>query len=190
MTRNKFAVTGGIGSGKTALLNILRERFPVFSCDDIVRELWRERDFRLQVGKLFPACSKDGLAEKGLVANLVFSDFKARRTLEEFTHPLVLSRLMKETEELPVSFSEVPLLFEGGYQSLFDGVIVLIRGEKERVEAVMKRDNLSEEEVLSRINAQVKDGDRTGANVYFLPNDGTIEELRARTEELLHNLGL
>lgn len=190
MTRNRFAVTGGIGSGKTALLEILRERFPVFSCDEIVRELWQERDFRFQAGKLFPDCTVDGHAEKGLVSKRVFSDFKARRSLEEFTHPIVLSRLMKETEDLPVSFSEVPLLFEGGYQTLFDGVIVLTRGEKERVEAVMKRDNLTKEEVESRMNAQVKDGDRTGTNVYILPNDGTLEELRARTEELLHNLGL
>ena len=63
MTPSKFAVTGGIGSGKSAVCNMLKKRgFPVFSCDRINRALLEDAEYLKGLAALFPACFRKGKA--------------------------------------------------------------------------------------------------------------------------------
>ena len=126
---------------------------------------------------------------KEKLSDLVFSDEEARKKLESISHPRIMERLIQKMEG-PVSFAEVPLLYEGRYESLFDGVILVERDIRERIGAVMRRDNMSEESVKRRIFAQISDEEREKRGAAVLKNDGTIDDLKAKLHSILHALGL
>ena len=67
---------------------------------------------------------------------------------------------------------EVPLLFECGYQDKFDGVIVISRKLDDRINSVKKRSNLTKEQILARINAQVDYSKMDLSNYKVILNDG------------------
>lgn len=186
----RFAVTGGIGSGKSAFCACLKELgFPVFSCDDISRALWREKEYRAGLAKLFPAYAVGGEPQKQQLAEAVFRDQSLLDKLDAYAHPRIMKRLLRETEGVPVCFAEVPLLFEGKYEDLFDGVIVLVRERSARIESVRKRDG-EHTDVLARMARQA-DYDKLDLSKYrVVVNNGTKEELFASAREVVEKLGI
>ena len=142
---NKIAITGGIGSGKSAVCRILKERgYPVFSCDEINRTLLSEKSYLDGLCALFPACVKDGKLNKAALSALVFSDKEALRTLNAYAHPRISERLRRDMDGArKTCFAEVPLLFESGMTKQFDCAIVVLRNKEERIRAVVARDGLT-----------------------------------------------
>lgn len=186
MQSKKIAVTGGIGSGKSTLCGILRGwGYPVFSCDSIAAELWKEAHFLETLSQRFPDCCEGGKIVREKLSARVFADVGARRTLEKLMHPVIMERLIKEMECCPVSFGEVPLLYEGGYEGLFDGVIALRRSEAKRIAAVKERSGLSEEEVRARMRSQIDPAELSEKHCFLLENDGSVEELKRGAERIL-----
>lgn len=185
----KFAVTGGIGSGKSTVLGMLRARgFAVFSCDAISDELWGEEAYLRGLSELFPACVREGKPDRRLLAEIVFSDKAALARLDAYSHPRIMEALMSRMTE-PVCFAEVPLLFEGGYETLFDGIIVVTRREEARIAAVSLRDGLGEKAVRARMQAQLSDREREEkAGCFILENDGDLAALEGRLETLLKKI--
>ena len=191
MTQSKYAVTGGIGSGKSVFCNILREwGYPVYSCDEIYREVFRDGEYQKELSRLFPDCFTDGAPDKKAIARRAFSSEEDNRALNALAHPRVMKKLFEQAAEDEVFFAEVPLLFEGGYELLFDGVIVLEREKSARVSAVRARDGLSEEEVLARMARQVDERVYRDKKCVVVKNDGDIISLRHKAEEALRTLGL
>ena len=182
-----IAVTGGIGSGKSSVLEILKGLgYPVFSCDEILNEVYSSRTVKKQLKKLFPSAIKGIFClkiDRKALSKLVFSSPENRRKLESITHPEIL-RLAKEKIKKVgafLSFLEVPLLFEGDYQDGFEGVIVVKRNIDDRINSVKSRSNLSREQVLSRISAQV-DYDLLDLSKYIvIQNDGDLNSLKEKT---------
>ena len=173
----KIAVTGGIGSGKSYVLAYIRGKgYPVFSCDEISRALWREKDYRKELASLFPQCAEKGEIEKTKLTELVFSDPAALARLEAFSHPRIMSALLSRMEGEEVSFAEVPLLFEGGYEHLFDIVLAVRRDETARMRAVMERDGLSEGEVRLRMSRQLNPSALSQKPCDIIENDGHLIE--------------
>ena len=190
MQNKKFAVTGGIGSGKSTVLRLLEEMgYPVFSCDDISHKLWTEEAYRKMLSDAFPSCLTGGEIDKQKLSALVFSDENARKKLESLSHPRIMHELLAAMEIFPVSFAEVPLLFEGGYETLFDGVLVVIRKQENRITSVLKRDRTTREEVEKRILAQCSDAER-GKGGVVLENNGSVEDLGKNLKVALKSLGL
>ena len=187
----KIAVTGGIGSGKTAALSLLAGMgYPVFSCDEISRELWKDETYLKILAEAFPACTEEGKIVKSRLSALIFSDTGERKRLEAIAHPRIMRQLSDEMEKHAVSFAEVPLLFEGGYETLFDGVLLVEREEGERIAAVMQRDGISETEVKRRISAQFSDTERKREGIAVVQNSGSLAELEKNLRLALHSLGL
>ncbi len=183
MTPNnkKIAVTGGIGSGKSLACEILREAgFPVFSCDKINAELWTDGDYLYGLSQLFPACISDGKVDKCRLSALVFRDEEARKVLNGYAHEKIMQKLYAAMEGYPLSFAEVPLLFECEKEGDFDGVIAILRGMEERISAVVLRDGLSREEVKARINSQYDYSKISEKPCIMIENDGDKARLRER----------
>ncbi len=190
MTQSKFAVTGGIGSGKSAFMSILREMgYAVYSCDEIYRELLQDEEYLTALRARFPDCFCGEALNKRALAERVFSDEGERAALNSIAHPRVMQRLFERARE-PVYFAEVPLLFEGGFEGLFDGVIVLTREDDARVRAVMERDGLTEAEVRARMKGQLADSARRCDNCVIVKNDGDLTALRERARAALQTLGV
>lgn len=177
----KIAVTGGIGSGKSAVCEILRDMgYPVFSCDEIYKTMQTDPRYLAALEEAFPGAVKGDVLDKKFLSARVFSDPAALKRLNGLAHPEIMRRLYAETEKYPLSFAEVPLLFESGREKDFDAVIVVYRPENERVAAVCRRDGFTPEQVLERIKNQVdyEKIRKEGHTVIY--NDGDYVSLREK----------
>ncbi|MGN0805923.1 MAG: dephospho-CoA kinase, partial [Candidatus Coproplasma sp.] len=158
MKQNKIriAVTGGIGSGKSTACKIINSLgYPVYSCDEAYKSVLQdgqtvetlEREFGSQI------LNADGSLDRFALSAIVFGDEKKLEKLNKITHPKIFEKIFELSEnDSGIVFYEVPLLFEGGYQSLFDEVLVILRDRQQRINCVIERDGLKEEEVISRLN--------------------------------------
>ena len=71
----KIAVTGGIGSGKSTVLTLLKNLgYPVFSCDEIYREITESQAYVKEIETLFPSCVENGTINRKALAEIVFND--------------------------------------------------------------------------------------------------------------------
>ena len=189
MQSKKFAITGGIGSGKSTVCRMLRERgYVVFSCDEIYRELRSEEAYLSRIAEIFPDCLDENGLNAPMLSARVFSDESALERLNAVAHPLVMERLMARMNELPLSFAEVPLLFEGGFEALFDGVLALRREKKVRIAAVRARDGLTEAEILARMARQFDEWLLSQKNCIVLENDGDEKVLSRKLDLALRTL--
>lgn len=183
----KIALTGGIGSGKSLLSSYFKEKgYPVFSCDEISRELSGREDYLRGLRALFPDCVEEGRLNRGKLSALVFSDREALRKLNAYSHPLIMRALSEKMDEGEgLCFAEVPLLYEGNFQNLFDGVIAVVRPKEARIAAVMARDGLGREQVEARMKNQVDEEFLRRQDCILLVNEGEKEELYRRADEIL-----
>ena len=192
----KIAITGGIGSGKSTVLNILREKgYSVFSCDAIYADVVKSKEYVEKINKIFPLAVKNGVIDRKYLSDEVFSDKEKRLALNQLAHPLIMKSLYENINEQlkheEMVFAEVPLLFENGFEKDFDAVIILNRNMDKRVACVKERSGLSEEEILKRISAQFdydnyfKNTDFDKNNFFVLTNNLKVDDLE---NALLHVL--
>ena len=181
-------VTGGIGSGKSAVCALLRERgIPVYDCDTRTKGLYARRPTlipRLEKALGTPLRQADGTLDKGRLASLIFSDSRARETLEGIVYPLVLQdyRRWHSRQKAPFVVIESALILSKPlFDGIYDAAVLVEAPRKVRLERVKARDGASREEILRRIQAQAFPMDKVDA---VLPNAGTREELSAAVEHL------
>ena len=193
----KIAITGGIGSGKSTVSAYIKERgYPVFSCDEIYKEVITTPAYINAIQKVFPNVIQNGEIDRKRLSEQVFTDEKKRLDLNAVAHPLIMQRLMEKmqacTSEL--IFAEVPLLFEGGYQNLFDQIIIVKRSVEQRIQSVCERDGLTREQAQMRMCAQIDyDGEQMHkleqmSNVFILQNDKDVSHLKIATDTILKRL--
>ena len=167
----KIAITGNIASGKSEVEKIIAQNFPVFDADKIAHKFLGNVDRR-------------ALGEK------VFSDPVARKKLEEYIHPKVKDEILKifcESQEKCV-FVSIPLLFETGFDKLFDKIIFVQCDDKLRLERLMKRNNFTKEQALKRMNAQMPQDDKINKSDFVIHNNSTKEKLAEQVNELLKKI--
>ena len=186
MKGNKLiAITGGIGSGKSLATEMLNSAgYPTLSCDQIVKDLYKTHAVKKVLKGIFPTAVS---GEKRLkvntkkIADITFFDKNKHAELTNAITPLVLDEVLKKANRKKgLIFVEVPLLFECGYQDKFDGVIVITRDLEARIESVKKRSNLTKEQILARINAQVDYSKLDLTNYTVIINDGDKNQLQER----------
>ncbi len=185
----KIAVTGGIGSGKSTVCSIFKKLgYPVFSCDEIYAELFNSGKLTAELVKEFGdgVLNNSGGIDRKKLANCVFNDKDKLEKLNRITHPKIFEEMFLRSESFGgIVFFEVPLLFEGNYQNLFDGVVVVLREVEDRIISVAKRDNLSVDEIKNRIKSQYNYDNFDFAQYYVIHNCGKIGDLHAKIDNIL-----
>lgn len=186
----RVAITGGIGSGKSTVAQIIESRgYKVFSCDKIYNDLLSDRGFVISLASEFgDILDLNGNLDRKKLSALVFSDKEKLKTLNSITHPKIIKQALKLTDCKDISFCEVPLLFENGFEKLFDSIIVVLRDFDKRINAVSERDNLERNSVIERANSQLNYELNDFKEYYVIHNDGNFEQLSAKTVEILSNL--
>lgn len=197
MALHVFGLTGGIGSGKSSVAALLRERgVPVVDADELAREVVAPGSSGL--GQVVAAFGPEMLAEDGSLdrkrlGSLVFADGELRKRLNAITHPLVRKLSQQRFAELArrgvtLAGYDVPLLFEVGLDAAFRPIVVVAASEAKQLERVAGRDGLAAEAVRARIAAQLPLDEKKKRADFVLENDGTLAELAAQVELLLPKL--
>lgn len=185
----KIAITGGIGSGKSTVADIIAGAgFPVFSCDGIYAELIENADFLAEIEGKFHGVAVNGKLDRQKLSKAVFGDEKKLEQLNAVTHRKIMQTAFERAEKYGLAFIEVPLLFENRFESKFNNVIVVLRDKKERIKSVMLRSGISEEEVLLRLNSQYDYDNHDFAKYYVIRNNSDLNDLKQKTLELLKNI--
>ena len=191
MTRNniKVAITGGIGSGKSTVSKIIAERgYNVVSCDDIYSELLTDKDFLNSLSAHFKDAVSNGVLDRHKLSEIVFKEEENLKRLNALTHPVIMQNALLKMQGEGINFCEVPLLFEGGFENLFDKVIVVLRDKSSRINAVTARDNLDILTVEKRIKSQINYDNRNFEDYYVIHNDGSTDKLRIDTIQIIKKL--
>ena len=158
----RIGLTGGIGCGKsTAAAWLASKGIPVIDTDDLARRVVEPGQPALaRVVARFgdTILRQDGTIDRARLANIVFSDAAARADLEFILHPLIHQRWMQElksceSEGYGRAVVVVPLLFEKGYQGLFDMVLVLACSPGTQRDRLLAR-GWSEQQIRDRNAAQ------------------------------------
>ena len=146
----KFAITGGIGSGKSTVAEIIKRKgYAVFSCDEIYKELLLDAEFKAKLSLNFDGIiNADGSLDRSKLSEIVFNDKSALKRLNALTHPAIIEEVFKKSSGQKISFTEVPVLFESGLEKYFDGIIVVLRDMDKRIDAVSARDKIDRERAI------------------------------------------
>lgn len=187
-----YAITGGIGSGKSVVTEFISELgYKTISCDNEIKHLYEDAEVIKKLSAMFPTAVIKGVIDKKIISEIVFHNEQKLKELNALLHPLVIDRcfnLAKENNAKGVAFIEVPLLFESSLEKLFDGVIVVVRNIKNRIESVQSRSNLTEKEILDRIRCQI-DYDKKDLSKYVvIENFGGIDELKQKILEKIKKI--
>ena len=176
----KVGVTGGIGSGKSLVCKIFRcLNVPVFSADDEAKVLLEtDPEIRLILTGFFgEELYLSGKLNKQMLAGYVFSDRKNMDKVNKAVHPAVFERFTEwltcQTKAAYV-IMEAAILFETGADRFLDKVINITAPEEIRIKRVCKRDGVSKEKVIERMNNQLTEKERKKKADINLVNDGKM----------------
>lgn len=186
-----LGLTGGIGSGKSAVSELLgRLGACIVDTDLIARALTQPGGAAIEAirGEFGEAMiAADGALERGAMRRLVFADAAARMRLEGILHPLIRTQAEAAlaAAEGPYAVLVVPLLVEGSYwQARCDRVAVVDCREATQVERVMRRSGLSESEVRAIMASQAGRAERAALADTLIDNDGAFDALPPQVEAL------
>ncbi|MEU3456068.1 dephospho-CoA kinase [Micromonospora sp. NPDC006766] len=187
----RVGLTGGIGSGKSAVASrLVALGAVVIDADRIAREVVAPGSEGLaEIVAAFSDGVLDahGALDRAALGAIVFADEAARRRLEAITHPRVRARTAELAAVAPrdaIVVNDVPLLVEVGLAPTYHLVVVVQTAVTTRVERLARDRGMDRAEAERRIAAQADDARREAAADVLLTNDGTRDELHAAVDAL------
>lgn len=194
--RSVIGLTGGIGSGKSAVARLLAERgAAVVDADAAAHQVYRAGTAGWK--EIVAAFGREILDAAGAISRrklgaLVFHDAAARDRLNAIVHPQVRRLLSEQVARLQrrrVVVVEVPLLIEAirnaaGWRRMFDEIWVVTAPEAEVIERVRERGRMSEATIRAVIAAQLTPEQRLPYADVVIDNRGSMEQLRSRVAQL------
>jgi dephospho-CoA kinase len=193
-----IAITGGIGSGKSAVAKLF-ERWgaQTVDADILAREVVEpgSEGFQRVVEKFGPdMVLADGSLNRPKLASIIFSDPEKKALLESLLHPLIRGRWLSQLERLknsdvPLIAYIVPLFFESTSQMPeIEKVVLISAPEETRIARIMSRDLFPRQIAELRIKAQLPDSAKIDKSDYVIKNDSSLEQLESRAREVFSEL--
>lgn len=191
-------LTGGIGSGKTAVSDQLAQLGAgVIDTDLIAHQITTPQGVAIpfiqkQFGSDF--IDANGALDRAKMRQLVFSNPQARKTLEDITHPLIRTETLRQAQQLisnkaPYLVFVVPLLIESGnWLPMLDYLVVVDCPEELQIKRVMHRSNLPQSEVEKIIKTQASREERIKHADMVIENQGSLDSLQAAVLKLHQNI--
>ena len=189
----KVGLTGGIGSGKSAVAALLAEHGAVIiDADQNARAVVAKGTPGLQqvVEAFGPEVLRpDGELDREAVGRIVFSDPEQLARLNAIVHPLIAERTVQQTADAVASGAtivvyDVPLLVENGLQGMYDVVLVVAAQPTTQLERLTQQRGMAEADARARIAAQAPLEDKVAVATHVIDNDGPREALAPQVDRI------
>jgi dephospho-CoA kinase len=193
-----IGLTGGISSGKSTVLQHLRQAgYSVIDADKLGHKVLEQGNPGYnKVVKCFgnQILNPDGSVNRTALGRIVFVDAEKLKQLNEISHPIIEEMIQNEFEESVsdsnggIVFLEAALLIEANWYKVCGHIWVVSLDPTVALSRLKERDNLSETEAKLRVGAQLDQEERLAYADVVLQNEGTHEELFTQTQQALQEL--
>lgn len=193
-----IGLTGGIGTGKSTVSNYLASKgCIIIDADKISRELTGPNGEVLpQIRATFghSVFNLDGTLNRKHLGKIVFFDFEKKKQLEEIVTKVVIDKIDCKIKELKsenyegVVVIDAPLLFECGLHSGIEETWLITTQLDIRIARIKNRDNLTDEEIIRRINSQMSDVDKAKLATHIIDNSSNLEDLYNKIDKVLEGI--
>ncbi len=184
-------LTGGIATGKSSVATLLADAgFDIIDADTIAHTVLNSHI--LETVALFGNdMVVDGKVDRKRLGNIVFSDQKAKKQLEQLVHPIIHQEIINQATQLEnqnrTYFVDIPLFFETRRYP-FSRVIVVYAPQTIQLERLIKRNGLSHEEAMRRINAQLPIEEKKKEATYLIDNSGDTKQLSQEVTKVMKEI--
>lgn len=193
-----IGLTGGIGTGKSTVSDYLKKKgCLIIDADALSREMTQKgkpavKEIAIAFGNHL--VDEEGNLDRKALGKIVFNDKKKLDILQAIITNKVVEYIEESISSLKtdnydgIVVIDAPLLFECGMEHMSDENWLVTTDLDVRLERVKKRDGLSEEEILSRINNQMSQEDKEKKSNCVLNNSGSLEELYSQIDKNLERI--
>ena len=187
-------LTGGISSGKSTVSSYLKQlKIPVIDADEVARKVVEPNSQgAIEIRKAFGSdvFEEDGSLNRQKLGALIFSNAENRQKLDNLLQPLIKIMILEKIEEYrqkgeTMIVLDLPLLFEKQYEELCEEIIVVYVPRELQLERLMRRNQYTKQEALSRIDSQLSIEEKRKRATVLLDNQGTIQQLYHQVEQWL-----
>jgi len=190
-----IGITGGIGSGKSTVSNMLGDKLkaPILDADKISKQAIQSPEIINKIKAFFGEAifTNKAILDRKKLADIVFSNEEKLLQLNKIIHPYVMNKIKEEIDRLSIEndyiIIDVPLPNED-FINFSDKIIVVVANEENRIKRVMSRSGLTEEEVKKRIAKQMDTENYIKLADIVIKNNRGLEELDAKLNDIVNNI--
>ncbi len=186
-------LTGGIGSGKTAVANYLQSKgIPVYISDLEAKKVMEFPEIISQIATAFgiEIIGANTTLDREKLASIVFNEPEKLKQLNGIVHPAVKKHFdnwIIQHSKFPIIVKEAAILFESGSYKDCDTIITVSAPLETRIQRVLQRDKTTREKILQRINNQLSDEERIERSQFVVKNEN-FDETKKQVDEILNLL--
>ncbi len=188
-----IGLTGPSGSGKTTFCETAKQLgFFVIDCDKKAAEVRKDPALLDQLEKTFGGVVREGRLDRQALADKAFADRASTERLNALLLPPIAAAIEQEIDTLCATgickiLLDAPTLFESGLDRICDTVIALLADEPLRAKRLKKRDDLTEEQLQKRLNAQQSEAFYRKKSAHIMYNNGKASDLQSAAEIVLRS---
>lgn len=196
-----IGLTGGIATGKSTVSQILIEKgYSLIDADKIAREVVEvNKPAYIKIVQMFgeEILQQDKTLNRKALAKIIFNNIELREKLNNIIHPYIFKSIKSNIDRLcqfkSIVILDIPLLFEQyslweKYDINFDEIWLVYLDRDRQIERLMIRDNISKEEALSKIKAQMNIEEKRAKSSKIIDNSGDIQCLIKQIDDLIKDL--
>ncbi len=190
-----LGLTGGIGTGKSTVAKMLREKnIPVVDTDSISKEIIEYPEIIEKIkaeisSKIF---NNENKLDRKKLSEIVFENKDKLKKLNEIMHPVILKKMWDEVEKLRKDYKiivvDIPLLFEINMENEVDKVLLIYSSKEIQIERIMNRDGRTREEAIKIINSQMPLYKKREKSDYIIQNNDSLEKLEKNLDKVVQKL--
>lgn len=189
-----LGLTGSFGSGKTIVAKIFRTYgAKIIDADTIAHKLLKPQNkiYKKIISTFDESIvAKNKTIDREKLAYLVFNNKALLKKLNRITHPEII-RIMKgqiKKSSKKTIILDAPLLIEAGLKKWVDKLIVVKIKRKNQIERILKKSNLTKQEILRRIKSQLPLQDKVRRADFVIDNNGTLKSTKRQVEQIRRQL--
>lgn len=189
-----IGLTGPSGTGKTTISDIAAALgYAIIDCDKVAREVTENPDLLAALENEFKEVVINGVLDRRALAQKAFATKESTEKLNSIMLPVIsnaIDKKIKILENIGVEYLllDAPTLYESGEDKRCDAVIAILASEKIRAERIKKRDDLTSEQLKSRLKAAKPDDFYKSRTKYIICNNGNLSDLKSEAIKTLQNL--